>query len=146
MADLDKAYKGKLQSWRRGIAILADRRVLVQDEISPAKPVDLVWHFHTPAAVSIAPDGRSALLKIEGATIQATMIAPAEGRFSTATATISAVETPNPGITDLVIDQPHTSAKQVIAVLFSIQGDNKGIHLSDLTDWEHSATLSREAR
>lgn len=146
VANLDKAYKSKLQSWGRGIAILGDRRVLIQDEIYPAKPVDLVWHCHTPATVSVAPDGRSASLKIQGATMQATIIAPAEGRFSTRTATISAVQTPNPGITDLVIDQPHTSAKRVIAVLFSTPGDNKGVHLSDLTDWEHSTSLSKEAR
>lgn len=136
VADLDKAYKGKLQSWRRGMAILAGRRVLVQDEVSPIKSVDLVWHFHTSATINIATGGRSATLKLGGITMQAAIVAPADGCFSIATATLTSVETPNAGITDLVINQSHVSTKQLIAVLFSAKGDNKAIHLHDLMDWE----------
>ena len=132
IVDLDKAYKGKLQSWKRGMAVLDDRRVLVQDEISPIKSVNLVWHFHTTATINIAAGGRSATLKLGGVTI----IAPADGRFSITTATLTSAETPNTGITDLVINQSHVSTRQAIAVLFSAEGDNKAIPLHDLLDWE----------
>jgi hypothetical protein len=118
------------------MAVLDDRRVLVQDEISPIKSVNLVWHFHTTATINIAAGGRSATLKLGGVTMQATIIAPADGRFSITTATLTSAETPNTGITDLVINQSHVSTRQAIAVLFSAEGDNKAIPLHDLLDWE----------
>lgn len=136
VADLDQAYKSKLQSWKRGIAILDGRRILVQDEITPSKPVNLVWHLHTFASVNIAGDKRSATLRIQDTVMRAKIIAPAEAHFSIAPPPVlKPGETPNTGVTDLVIEQPQTSTKQVIAVLFSRKGDNKSVHLKDLMDW-----------
>lgn len=137
VADLDKSYKNKLQSWKRGIAILDDRRILVQDEISPSKSVNLVWHLHTLANVEIGADKRSATLRIQDKVMRARIIAPAEGRFGIAAPPVlNRKETPNTGVTDLVIEQPQTSSRQVIAVLFSRKGDNKTVRLRDLMDWK----------
>ncbi|HZY63421.1 MAG TPA: heparinase II/III family protein [Edaphobacter sp.] len=136
VADLDQAHKTKLQSWKRGIAILGNRRVLVQDEISPSKPVELVWHLHTFANVEIAADKRSATLRIGDKTMRAKIITPADAHFSIAPPPVlKPKETPNTGVTDLVIDQPQTSTSQTIAVLFSRKGDNKIVHLKKLADW-----------
>lgn len=136
VADLDKAYKSKLQSWKRGIAILGNRRILVQDEITPLKAVNLIWHLHTFANVEIAADKRSATLRIQDKVMHARIVAPAEAHFNIAPPPVlKPGETPNAGVTDLVIEQPQSSTKQVIAVLFSPKGDNKTVHLKNLTDW-----------
>lgn len=133
--DLDLAYKEKLHSWKRGIAILDSNRVLVQDEISPAKPERLVWHFQTRASVAIAPNGRSATLNLGGQTLLATIASPVEARFSILPEKITPEETPNPGVTDLVIDQAQVSSPETIAVVFSGKGDNATVHLQELSHW-----------
>jgi len=133
--DLNLAYKEKLQSWKRGIAILDGKRVLVQDELAPAKPERLVWHFQTAASVAIAPDGRSATLELGGKILQATIASPAGARFSILPEKITPQETPNPGITDLVIDQAQISGPETIAVVFSQKGDGTVVHLRDLKQW-----------
>lgn len=134
--DLDNAYKGKLQSWKRGIAILGNSRVLVQDEISPAAADDLIWHLHTRATVAIASDGRSATLTQGGKTLHATILSPTGVRFSILPEHITPAETPNPGVTDLVIDIPGGNAPLRIAVVFSQLGGGGTIHLRDLNDWK----------
>jgi len=53
IAGLSQTYKGKLTSWNRGVALMDKQRILVQDEIAPAAPVDVVWNFHTFATVAI---------------------------------------------------------------------------------------------
>ena len=133
--DLDNAYKGKLHSWKRGIAILDDARVLVQDEISPATADDLIWHFHTRATVSIASDGRSATLTQNGKTLRTTILSPAGVRFSLLPEQITSAEAPNPGVTDLVIDVPAGNEPQRIAIVFFRGGEVGSVPLRDLKEW-----------
>ena len=103
IADLSQTYKGKLTSWNRGVALIDKQRVLVQDEISPAQPVDVVWNFHTFANVAISADGRSATLTLKDATLHARILQPAGARFSTASTASAPPQEPNPGLTNLVI-------------------------------------------
>lgn len=137
LIDLDSAYKKKLQSWKRGIAILDNHRVLIQDEITPIASVDLVWHLHTFAKVQIAPDKRSATLDQNGVHMQLRILSPLKAGFSIAAPPVlKPGETPNPGVTDLVIDQQQVSGNQVIAVLFAKPGDKTHVRLHKLADWQ----------
>jgi hypothetical protein len=136
--DLNDAYTGKVQSWKRGVAILDNRRVLVQDEISPAKADNLIWHLHTRATVAIASDGRSVTLNQGGKTLQATIVSPAGVRFSILPEHISPAETPNPGVTDLVIDIPGADQPRTIAVVFSRNGEGQSVRLRDLKEWKNN--------
>lgn len=136
IANLDQAYKGKLATWSRGIEIVGNSQVLVQDEIAPAKPVDVVWNFHTFAAVEIASDGRSATLTRNGATLRARILGPAGARFSTVNAQPPAPQEPNPGLTNLVIPIHQQSSAATIAVLFSANGDKKVPHIKPLAQWK----------
>jgi hypothetical protein len=87
IADLSPAYAVKASSVRRGIALVAGQGVLVQDEINALKPATLYWFMHTPAKVTVQPDGRSALLTIDDKQLEAVILSPANGRFKVMAAT-----------------------------------------------------------
>ena len=136
IANLDQTYNGKLTSWSRGVEIVGNKQVLVQDEIAPAKPVDVVWNFHTLATVEIAPDGRTATLTRKGATLHARILAPADTRFSTVSTEPPAPQEANPGLTNLVISIHQQSSAATIAVLFSGNIEKRTAHIKPLTEWK----------
>jgi len=135
IADLDNAYKGKLQSWRRGITLMDHRSVLVQDDVTPAKPVDIVWNFHTAAAIQIAADGRSATLVQEGTRLEARVLSPPNGRFILRSAQVPPPQASNRGISNLVICLTGQASAARIAVLFNSAGKAPKPSLLPLTDW-----------
>jgi hypothetical protein len=136
IANLNRAYKDKLTSWSRGIALLNKQRVLVQDEIAPAEPVDVVWNFHTFAELKIAANGRRATLTRGGQKIEARILAPANARFSIVSAQAPPPNAPNPGVTNLVISMPHQLRAETIAVLFTRPGDTARPAVSPLSTWK----------
>ena len=135
IANLDQAYKGKVQSWKRGIMLLGSQQILVEDELTPARPVDVVWNFHTAATVEIAPDGRSARLIQKGATMEARIISPLNCRFATANAEMPAPQASNKGVTNLVIRLPKQSVSQTITVLFLRPEDRVTSPVRSLATW-----------
>ena len=136
IADLSQTYKGKLTSWSRGIALIDKKRVLVQDELTPTQPVDVVWNFHTFANVEIAKGGRSATLTLNGATLRARILAPADAHFSTASTASAPPQEPNPGLTNLVIPIAKQSTPQTIAVVFSKEDDKATPKIKPLATWK----------
>ncbi|HVU44748.1 MAG TPA: heparinase II/III family protein [Terracidiphilus sp.] len=136
IANLDQAYKNKLSAWSRGVEILDNKRVLVQDEITPANAVNVVWNFHTLAAVEIAQDGRSATLTRNGAELHVQIVAPAGARFSTVSTQPVPPQEPNPGLTNLVIPIHQQASPAMIAVLFTASGDKKTPHIRPLAEWK----------
>ena len=81
VADLTPAYAKHAESVQRGIALLRQGAVLVQDEVQASRPVDFWWFMHTPATVALADDGRTATLKQGQATLTARLLGPADARF-----------------------------------------------------------------
>ncbi len=136
VCDLSSAYKSSLKSWTRGIALLDKKRVLVQDEIAPARPVNVVWNFHTFATVKIAEDGRSAILTRGDSTLHVRILAPAVAQFSTASTEAPSPNSANPGLTNLVIRQPGQATEETIAVIFSRSGDNTRPVVKPLSTWK----------
>jgi len=135
IANLDQAYKGKIQSWKRGIRLLDSKRMLVEDELTPVGSVDVVWNFHTAATVEIAPDGRSARLTQNGATINARILSPLNCRFATANAEMPAPQASNKGVTNLVVRLPKQTVSQTIAVLFVRPEDRVAPPVRPLATW-----------
>ena len=84
IVDLAAAYGDRVKRCQRGVALYDNRRrVLIQDEIEAGrKPVDLVWSFHTHAAIEIDDDGRGATLAIDDHRARVTIVAPADAAFS----------------------------------------------------------------
>jgi hypothetical protein len=81
VADLTPAYGKIAQRVERGIVLVDRRQVLVQDEVEAAQPVDLWWFMHTEAAVTLADEGRRAVLVQDGATLEARILSPADAAF-----------------------------------------------------------------
>jgi hypothetical protein len=135
IANLDGAYKGKIQSWKRGVRLLDKQRVLVEDEVTPAGSVDVVWNFHTAATVEIPPDGRSANLSQNGTTIKVQILSPLNCRLATANAEMPPPQARNKGITNLVIRLPKQTAPQTITVLFSRPEDRAAPPVRPLATW-----------
>ena len=81
IADLTAAYAGSVQKAERGIAMINRKTVVVQDEIATGRPAELWWFMHTPAKIKIAPDGSSAILKMHGKRLAATITSPKAARF-----------------------------------------------------------------
>lgn len=136
IADLSRTYKGKLTSWNRGVALIGKQTVLVQDEIAPAQPVDVVWNFHTFANVQFSDDGRSATLTEGGATLEARILSPAAAKFSTASTDPPAPQEPNTGLTNLIIPLAKQSGPQTIAVVFTKSDDHSRQGVKPLSTWK----------
>jgi len=119
VTDLTAAYARHAQSVQRGVMLL-DRqsprpRVLIQDEVAAATPADFWWFLHTPAAIEIAPDGRSATLSREGQRLHAELLGPDLARFTILDARplpgspAPDGQNPNDGIRKLAIHLPATT-------------------------------------
>lgn len=97
--------------------------MLIQDEINSQNPVQ--WRMHTNASVTVS--GPSATLKLDGQTMQVSMVSPPSGaQFSTSEAVrFSTDPTPpipdqlNPGVTVLIISLP--AGQYNLQVLFNPQ-------------------------
>jgi hypothetical protein len=81
IADLTPAYAKTASHVWRGIALLDREKLLVQDEIQAAKPVELWWFMHTPASIRIEDGGRTARLEQVGAQLRAEILSPADAKF-----------------------------------------------------------------
>lgn len=64
--DLTDAYSRDVRSYRRGIMMSNERRVMtIQDEIETKSTTSTIWWLmNTPADISVSEDGRSALLSM----------------------------------------------------------------------------------
>ncbi|GAA5201580.1 DUF7594 domain-containing protein [Microbacterium jejuense] len=77
VTDLTPLYAGRVERAERGIRLFDDRRqVLVQDEVSSAEPIDYRQFLLTRADVTVADDGRSAMLVRGGQRLWLQLITP----------------------------------------------------------------------
>ena len=100
IANLSEAYP-MTRSVRRGVALLERGHIVVQDEVVADHPVDVLWGMLTPAQT--ACEGRSALLKQEGAHLRARIVEPNDATFEVLEASPPEPQAQNPGIHKLVV-------------------------------------------
>jgi hypothetical protein len=81
VADLTPAYAGKARRVWRGLALLKRRQVLLQDEVETHAPAEVWWFLHTPAAVQLSPDHRSAQLTQNGQSLKVCLLRPRSAVF-----------------------------------------------------------------
>ena len=116
VADLTAAYAGQVKRAARGIALLDRKQVLVQDEIQDAAG-EVVWQLHTRAKVE--SKGQQALLTQQGERLMATILSPADAKFTTASANPPEPQKQNTDVTKLVIKLPKSKGNTTLAVLFT---------------------------
>jgi hypothetical protein len=141
VTDLTSAYPEYARRIRRGLALLARARVLVQDDIDGLKPgTTLTWRMLTGAKVSL--DGSRATLTQNGRELRMEILAPADARFATRPATPpTAAEAPNPGITEVAFETGAATGGRVrLAVLLTPVGEKWPAlprpALEPLDDWK----------
>jgi len=113
VADVSKAYAGA-KRFRRGVALIDRRSVLVQDEIDLDGTHDLVWAMHTRAEISL--DGIRATLGIGAKKLAARILEPAGVRFTVLPAGAPKPQNSNTGVRKLAIERKGAAGAQRFAV------------------------------
>ncbi len=110
VADLTPAYLPDAKRVTRRVSLLGGKQVMIEDEVATDAPARLLWFLHTPAAIAISDDGRSAILSIGTKSLSVRVLEPAGPTF-TASAASPLPSSPrpegqneNPGITRLALD------------------------------------------
>jgi len=141
VGDLGAAYPA-LSSAKRGVRLASDGSLRIQDELdSGGKEISTLWFMHTPAKITIAPDGRSATLSQEGKTLRASLISPADGRFESMEA-VPLPSSPNPpgqkvnkGITKLTVRSVCTNPETIIVDLSPDDTASTPLPITPLASW-----------
>lgn len=102
--DLSKAYPGKLTRQERGVALVARRHLVVQDEIQAPQPVEALWGMVTDAEVKL--EGATAELRKPGWRLSARVLRPADAVFDLVSTTPPPPQNPNRGTRKLVVRLP----------------------------------------
>ena len=79
VADLTAGYAPAAKKAQRGVLLLGNSGALIQDELTLAKPQEIIWAIHTQAKITLA--GREAKLQLNGQTLVARIVEPAGARF-----------------------------------------------------------------
>ena len=135
VADLSKAY-AEAKSWRRGMALLDRREVLVQDEIELKAKADIVWTLHTAATIEL--DGATATLRQGNDRLRATLLEPKGAVFETASATPPKPQAQNEGVTRLLVRLPGVSRTRIAILLTPYRSDTPPVALraiAPLEEW-----------
>lgn len=141
VGDLGAAYPA-LTSAKRGVRLANDGSLRIQDELdSGGKETSILWFMHTPAKITIAPDGRSATLSQEGKILRAQLISPPDGRFENMEA-VPLPSSPNPqgqkvnqGITKLAVRSVCKNQEKIIVDLSPDGTTPSPLPVTPLANW-----------
>ena len=141
VGDLGAAYPA-LTSAKRGVRLANDGSLRIQDELdSGGKEISTLWFMHTPAKITISPDGRSATLSQEEKTLRALLISPADGRFESMDA-VPLSSSPNPpgqkvnkGITKLAVRSTCKNPETIIVDLIPDGTASSPLPITPLASW-----------
>ncbi|WP_170766618.1 heparinase II/III domain-containing protein [Ruegeria lacuscaerulensis] len=149
IADLSDVYGQTKGTIMRGIALVDDGTVLIQDEISSHLEGPVAWTMHTEAEVSIV--GSNATLIQDGKELRARILSPPEAEFVLRSAnpcetpydSECQLQNPNSGIKRLMVDlnlDAWTSPRS-IAVVFESEGQATYKTAVPLSQWSLTASL-----
>jgi hypothetical protein len=120
VADLTAAYADRARRVWRGVTLLDRRDVLVEDELQLARPVEVAWQMHTRAEVELRGD--RALLRQEGETLEARILAPRGARFEVRPASAPPPQGQQPDVRVLTVRWPRARGSVRLAVWLSPGG------------------------
>jgi hypothetical protein len=137
--DMSNAYEGQAATVQRGIALLADKSMLVQDQYSGMDAANnFVWTMMTKARINVSDDGRHAKLQYGGKTLQVAITSPGKASFVIRDANPpTPVENQNKDYQRLCIDIPAPVTDGTLAVQF-IPGSLKQVQphqIKPLDQW-----------
>jgi len=116
VANLAQAYP-MAKSVLRGMAMQGGRRILIQDEVEVAAPVEVLWGMVTNAKVTI--DNRNVMLEQGGKRLYGQILAPEGAVFDKVSCSSSPIEHQQPDAKKLVVRLPGKVTSLRLAVTFS---------------------------
>ncbi|WP_170400867.1 heparinase II/III domain-containing protein [Ruegeria arenilitoris] len=149
IADLSDVYGKTKGTIMRGIALVGDRTVLIQDEINSQLEGPVAWTMHTEAEVSIV--GSNATLIQDDHELRARILSPPEAEFVLRSAnpcetpydSECQLQNPNSGIKRLMVDLniDALDLPQTITIVFESDGQSTYKTLVPLSQWSLTASL-----
>lgn len=138
--DMSTAYKAQAQQIHRGIALLTDQSMIVQDDLQGIdEQLDLRWSMFTTADIQLADDKRSATLTLKGQTMQMAIQSPDNATFVITDATPpTKAENPNKDYQRLLITCPAPVSDGSLMIHFipgSLSSSSVPM-LHSLADWQ----------
>jgi hypothetical protein len=141
--DLTPAYAAHSTSVKRGIALTENRQsIVIEDEITNTQPSDTYWFAHTKATIKLSKDGKSATLSQNGKSYVASVLSPANARFTVMparplpTSSNPKENNPNKGIQKLCIHLPATKQSRIVVLFHSEKSTNKTTFSKPLETWK----------
>jgi Heparinase II/III-like protein len=134
IADLSAAYSRDAQSLHRGVSLLENSGVLIQDEITwraGSEERTVRWQMMTDAEITLA--GAEATLTKCGKCLRARILSPQGARFAVASPQQKAPENPNSGLRQLMMEHSEGGAKTQIVVLLFTQPFE--VEVRELESW-----------
>lgn len=125
ITNLSEVYEADVESAWRGVKLDNYRRtVTVQDEVVMKEPGEIYWFAHTEGKITVADDGKSAVIEKNGKKLLAE-IASGEGALFTVmdavplpTSPVVEGQNPNAGITKLTVHVENTKELN-LAIVFN---------------------------
>ncbi|HMB96266.1 MAG TPA: DUF4962 domain-containing protein [Tepidisphaeraceae bacterium] len=115
--NMSDAYRYDARRVMRGIALLNNRQVLVQDEIDLPRVADVAWSFHTTAQIEVL--GSVAHLRQNGKELTARILSPGNAQFEVLSANPPPPQQQMPNLKKLVIRLHDAHGRVAIGVIFS---------------------------
>ncbi|HMO25789.1 MAG TPA: heparinase II/III family protein [Tepidisphaeraceae bacterium] len=143
IADLSSAYPDRVRSLRRAAALLDRRHVVIVDELLADAPVPFASLLQTDAKVTLADDGRSAVLRKDERSMYLTLAGDAGARLSIDTPVLPSPQRPIPDHKRLTIRYDHPVAQGRIIYQLSPDRDAPApasLEIDALLHWAREET------
>ena len=141
MTDLTPAYKDDVSSVRRGVRLLKDGTVMVQDELDAPERVDVWWFMHTRADVEVRENGHVAILKQDGKKLLARILMPKEAKFTVRPAEPLPsspdpdMQADNKGVRKLAIHIEDVNGMTLGVAFYPAESESRKITIKSLSNW-----------
>jgi hypothetical protein len=144
VVDLRKVYEGQVKTALRGIALLASREVLIQDELKGLKPGSRVrWGMITPGEPRDL-DGSAIELGRQDARLTIRILSPQSSKWQTLDIAKprNQWDSPNPGTRMVAFESVTPASGELILAVLATPGSceesvQPKLKLQPLEDWRH---------
>jgi hypothetical protein len=138
--DMSQAYDAQATTVKRGIAVLADKSIIVQDDLTGINPEhDLLWTMFTMTDVKVSDDKQQATLTSHGKTMTLSILQGSNTAFEVRDATpATKAENPNKAYKRLVIriPAPVADGSLVVRCVPGSVAQPTAYHPVDLCHWQ----------
>ncbi|RAO73933.1 uncharacterized protein BHQ10_009945 [Talaromyces amestolkiae] len=140
VVNLTDAYENVTTSVLRGVIVLNDSQLLIQDEISAPAPVDIAASWHTISTVSLDSDNRTATLTQGNIAMDLSLLSPSNAYLeltdtNPCDAYSGCSELTNSGIYNIAVRLSNLTTEATIQLALTQSGTTVNNFAVTLADW-----------